>query len=59
MRFKIQTELNDGMRDAPPITAEAESIDDLLFLLKADDALTNDYGVPIPVGAIVTIERVA
>jgi len=59
MKFKVETNLNDGLADAPPLTYDVPSVERLLANLLAHDAFTNDYGVPVPVGTTVTIERKA
>ena len=59
MIFNVETKLNDGLADAPAVSVHAPSIDELLFVLGSDGTFENDYGIPIPPGATVTIERVS
>lgn len=57
MTFEIEAKLNDGLGESPPVTVEVSGIEELLSRLLALDTFTNDYGVPMPVGATVRIER--
>ena len=58
MSFELSCDLNDGFANAPPLTVEVRSIDDLLDQMMRLDTFTNDYGVPIPAGAVVTVRRI-
>ena len=58
MQFRITGKLNDGMAEAPPLDlGGVADIKQLLRELESVDAFTNDYGIPMPVGATVLIER--
>lgn len=57
--FEIECDLGDGLANAPAILVDAKDADDLVSHMVALDTFTNDYGVMIPVGATVTIKRVA
>lgn len=57
MRFKLETDLNDGLGNVAPLTAEITSLDQLYAVLA--DELASDEGVTIPVGATVLITREA
>jgi diadenosine tetraphosphatase ApaH/serine/threonine PP2A family protein phosphatase len=55
MRYRIETSLNDGLAEAPGVTVECESLEDLFTT--AGECYSNDYGVPFGVGSTLTIER--
>lgn len=58
MRFSIKQELNDGMAEAPAlVTGEIRHLDQLMSQIRAE--LTDDNGQHMPVGATVTITRIA
>lgn len=57
--FEIACDLNDGLANAPALVVEAKDADELLDQMLRLDTFTNDYGVMIPVGAVVTIKRLA
>lgn len=59
LRYKIESHINDGLAEAPPLEVEVESVDQLVDQLIALDSFTNDYGDVRNVGATVTITRVA
>lgn len=59
MRFRIESSINDRMAEAPAFEVEVEEIEELIYTLGTHDVLTNDYGVPLPVGGTLTITRLS
>lgn len=59
MTFRISKDHNDGLANAPALEVHVQDIDELLHVLGGLDTFTNDYGVPVGVGTVVTIERVS
>jgi hypothetical protein len=59
LTYKVESLINDGMAEAPPLIVVVESIEELFHQLFVLDSLANDYGDPFGVGATLTVERIA
>lgn len=57
MKFRIESRINDGLAEAPPMVVMAVSIEELVEQMLELDTFTNDYGIPLPIGATVKIVR--
>lgn len=59
MKYKIEVDLNDGKRNAPPFEMEVKHPSELADYETVVGELCNDYDEPFGVGTTLTITRVA
>ena len=59
LTYKIETDLNDGKRNAPPYELKVAHPHELAYVQGVIGELCNDYGEPFGVGTTMTITRIA
>lgn len=58
MKFRVTTQLNDGLAEAASIEVAVTQPEQLLSLIE-EEAWEGDEGIALPIGGTVLIERVA
>jgi hypothetical protein len=59
MKYQIETDLNDGKNNAPPLVVDVNNIGDGDFYEHIIGELCNDYDEPFGVGMTLTITRIS